>query len=324
MMRAQIIGTGSCLPEQTASNHFLSTLVDTSDEWIQSRTGIRQRHIVSAEEENTVSMAVEAARRAIQDAEVETEEIDLILVATCSADTLVPSTACCVQHALGASKAVAFDINAACSGFVFALGLADTYFQAGTYQTALIIGVETLSRLVDWGDRSSCILFGDGAGAVVASACERGMIAMTQGSDGTGKDALAVKSRGIQNSFLSGGTETDYLHMKGPEVFQFAVKTVPQSIRATLDRAGLSPADVDLYFLHQANARINRHIAKRLKVPQERFPHNIERCGNTSAASIPILLDETNRAGQIPYGATVVLAGFGAGLTWGSCVLTWK
>lgn len=321
-MRARIIGTGSCLPVRAAGNELLSTLVDTSDEWIQTRTGIRRRHIAS-EGESTLTMAAQAARRAMENAGVGAEEIDLILVATCSSDTLVPSTACCVQQAVGAVNAVALDVNAACSGFVFALGMADAYAQTGAFSTALIIGVETLSRFVDWTDRSSCILFGDGAGAVVTRASERGVIAITQGSDGGGKDALSVKSREIRNPFLPGTGELDHLHMKGPEVFQFAVRTVPQSIRATLAAAGLAPLDVDLYFLHQANARINRQIARRLQVPEERFPHNIEHCGNTSAASIPILLDETNRAGLIPPGATLMLAGFGAGLTWGSCALTW-
>lgn len=322
-MRAQIIGTGSYLPTQTANNYFLSTFIDTNDEWIQTRTGIQQRHLAS-NGESTVTMAVEAAHKAMQNADVTGEDIDLIVVATCSADMLIPSTACYVQHAIDATKAIAFDINAACSGFIYALSIVDAYFQAGIYKTALIIGAETMSKLVDWKDRSTCILFGDGAGAVVVTAAEQGMIAVSQGSDGNRKDALTVKGRGIRNPFETAESNMDYMQMKGQEIFKFAVKTVPQNILETLKSAGLSPDDVNLFFLHQANARINQKIAQKLKVPAERFPQNIRLRGNTSAASIPVLLDESNRAGKISSGSIVVLAGFGAGLTWGSCVLTWK
>ena len=323
-MRAQITGTESYLPVQTASNHYLSTFIDTNDEWIQTRTGIQQRHLVT-NGETTVTMAVEAARKAMKNANMVAEDIDIIVVATCSADTLVPSTACCVQQAIGAVRAIAFDMNAACSGFIYALSIVDAYFQAGIYKTALIIGAETMSKLIDWKDRSTCILFGDGAGAVIAVAAEQGMIAMTQGSNGDGKDAIIVKSRPIQNPFMiTTESDMDYMQMKGQEVFKFAVKTVPKSIQETLKLAGLSPNDVNLFFLHQVNARINQQIAKKLKVPPERFPQNIRLCGNTSAASIPVLLDNVNRAGQIPSGSIVVFAGFGAGLTWGSCVLKWK
>ena len=320
-MRAKIKGTGSYLPEKIATNDFLSTLVDTSDEWITSRTGIRARHIATGEE-CTASMACEAAKRALDDAGMKAEEIELIIAATCSSDTLVPSTACDVQGRLGAVNAAAFDLNAACSGFVYALNTADAFFQCGTYRNALLIGVETLSRLVSWEDRSVCVLFGDGAGAAVVTAEETGLIAIDMGSDGSRGNQLIVKSRGNNNPFEPGEHPMDYLYMDGPAVFKFAVRTVPQTISTALERANLNVEDVDWFLLHQANYRINQAIARRLKVPIEKFPCNMDHCGNTSGASIPLLLDETRRQGLFEPGDTVVLAGFGAGLTWASAVLT--
>lgn len=320
-MRAQILGTGSCLPEKVVTNDFLSTIVDTSDEWVSSRTGIRQRHIVT--EETTTSMSVEAGRKALESAGVAAEELDLIVVATCTADTLVPNTACMVQAALGASNAVAFDLSAACSGFVFALNMVDSYFQAGIYKKALIIGAETLSRIVDWKDRTTCVLFADGAGAAVVQAAKEGVLASSQGSDGTKSGAIYVKSRENYNPFVTEQKPMDYLYMDGGEVFKFAVKKVPESIKDALKKAELSVDDIDWYLLHQANARINQMIAKKLKIPMDKIPMNMDRCGNTSAASVPILLDEVNRKGMLQSGQKIVLAGFGSGLTWGTTVLTW-
>ena len=316
-MRAQIIGTGSCLPEKIVTNDFLSTIVDTSDEWISSRTGIRQRHI--AVEETTASMSTEAGRRALESAGVKAEELDLI----CTPDTLVPNTACLVQSELGAVNAVAFDISAACSGFVFALNLVDAYMQAGVHKTALIIGAETLSRIVDWSDRSTCVLFADGAGAAVVRAAERGVIASTQGSDGTRGGAIYVKNRENYNPFVPEQKPMDYLYMDGGEVFKFAVKKVPQSILQTLEAANLTTEDIDWYLFHQANARITATIAKRLKVPDEKIPMNVDKCGNTSAASVAILLDEVNRKGMLKKGDKLMLAGFGSGLTWGTMAIEW-
>lgn len=321
-MRAKIIGTGSYLPKNIATNDFLSTFVDTSDEWIRSRTGIRSRHLVS-EDETTASMAYEAAKKALDDANLKPEDIELIIVATCTADTLVPSTACDVQGRLGAVNATAFDLNAACSGFIFALNTADAYFQSGMYKNALIIGVETLSRIVDWQDRSVCVLFADGAGAAVVTAAESGMIASSMGSDGDKCHAIYVKSRENNNPFCPGEKPMDHLYMDGAAVFKFATKTVPRSIRETLEKADLIPDDVDLFLLHQANMRINQSIAKTLKVPIEKFPANMDHCGNTSGASVPLLLDEVNKKGLLKSGDTIVMAGFGAGLTWGTVVLTW-
>ncbi len=321
-MRAKIIGTGSYLPKKIATNDFLSTIVDTNDEWISSRTGIRSRHLVS-EGETTASMAYEAAKKALDDAGMKPEDIELIIVATCTADTLVPSTACDIQGRLGAVNATAFDLNAACSGFVFALNTADVYFQSGIYKNALLVGVETLSRIVDWKDRSVCVLFADGAGAAVVTAAETGVMAADLGSDGSRSQALIVKNRENNNPFDPGERPMDHLYMDGPAVFKFAVRTVPKSIERTLAKVNLTPEDVDLYLLHQANMRINQSIAHKLHVPIEKFPSNMDHCGNTSGASVPLLLDEINRQGLIKSGDTIVMAGFGAGLTWGSVVLTW-
>ncbi|MCD7864826.1 MAG: ketoacyl-ACP synthase III [Clostridiales bacterium] len=320
-MRAQIIGTGSCLPKKIVTNDFLSTIVDTSDEWVSSRTGIRQRHI--SVDETTVSMSAEAGRRAMEMAGVTADEIDLIIVATCTADTLVPSTACLVQDELHAVHATAFDINAACSGFVFALNLADVYMQAGVYRTALVIGAETLSRIVDWKDRTTCVLFADGAGAAVVRAAETGVSFSTLGSDGSRGGAIYVKSRENYNPFVMEKKPMDFLYMDGGEVFKFAVKKIPEAILETLDKAGLSVDDVDWFLLHQANARINQSIARKLKIPIEKVPMNVDHCGNTSGGSVPILLDEVNRKGMLKSGDTIVCAGFGSGLTWGVMLMTW-
>ncbi len=320
-MRAQIIGTGSCLPEKIVTNEFLSTIVDTSDEWIMSRTGIRERHI--SVDETTASLSSEAARRAMEMAGVTAEEIDLILVATCTADTLVPSTACLVQDEIGAVNAVAYDLNAACSGFVFGLNMADMYMQAGMYRTALVIGAETLSRIVSWEDRSTCVIFADGAGAAVVRASETGAISSKLGSDGTKGGTIYVKSRENYNPFVPEQKPTDWLFMDGGEVFKFAVRKIPEAIRGALDDAGLTVDDIDWFLLHQANMRINEAIAKRLKIPMEKVPSNLDHVGNTSGGSVPILLDEVNREGLLKHGDKIVFAGFGAGLTWGVMILEW-
>ena len=320
-MRAQITGTGSCLPDQIVTNDFLSTIVDTSDEWISTRTGIRQRHI--SIEETTVSLAVEAGRRALQEAGVLPGDLDLILVATCSADTLVPSTACQVQSELGAPHAFAFDLNAACSGFIYAMTIVDSFIQTGSCKAALIIGVETLSRLVDWKDRSTCVLFADGAGAAVVQASDTGVLVTQLGADGTKGEAIYVKSRENCNPFVPEQKPMDHLYMDGAGVYKFAVKTVPRAIESALLKAGLHADEIDLYLLHQANIRINQAIAKKLKISMDKVPLNLDRCGNTSAASIPLLLDEVNKKGMLKSGDKVVMAGFGAGLTWGVLILEW-
>ncbi len=322
-MRAKIIGTGSCLPEKITTNDELSTFMDTSDEWIKSRTGISERRLVSSETENTLSMAVNAGTTALSDSGLLPEDLDLIIVATVSSDYITPSTACMVQKELGAVNAAAFDLNAACSGFLFALNTADAYFQAGIYENALIIGVETLSKIVDWKDRSTCVLFGDGAGAAVLKADKEGIIANLQGSNGAGGHVLMCRSRTNNNPFVTTDTVPDYLYMDGQEVFKFAVKKEAECIQELLAQAGLAPSDITFYLLHQANQRIINSIARKLKLPLDKFPSNVDHCGNTSAASIPILLDEVHRAGMLSPGHLILLSGFGAGLTWGAALLRW-
>ncbi len=325
-MAVNIIGTGSYVPKNVADNQLLSTIVDTDDEWIRQRTGIKERHLSSGSKEGTSFMAIEAAKAALEHADVSAEEMDLIIVATASADTYVPSTACQVQGELGAIRATCFDLNAACSGFLFALNTADAYLETGMAKTALIIGAETLSREVDWSDRSTCILFGDGAGAAVLrrEEGEGGILASVTGSDGSQGDVLTCKGRGIQNPFYKSRRKKDYIQMNGQSVFRFAVSTVPKYIKRVLKETGLEPDDIKYYILHQANRRILESIAKRLGVDMEKIPMNLDHYGNTSSASIPILLDEVNRNDLLEPGDKIVLSGFGGGLTWGATLVEWR
>ncbi len=320
-MRTRIIGTGSYLPETVVTNDDLSKIMDTSDEWISSRTGIRERRLVK--EETTASMSVAAAERAMENAGVSPQEIDLIIVGTITGDCVTPSTACEVQAQIGAENAVAFDINAACSGFMFALHTADAYLQTGIYKTALILGAETLSKIMDWNDRSTCVLFGDGAGAAVVRGDTAGLLAYDQGSDGAKGKVLLCENRKKNNPLVENPADLSYTHMDGQEVYKFAVTTVPASIQKVLDQAGLSVEDIDYFALHQANIRIIQSVAKRLKVSEDKFPTSLDHCGNISAASVPILLDEMNRKGMLKPGMKIVLSGFGGGLTWGSAVIEW-
>ncbi|MDE5597157.1 MAG: ketoacyl-ACP synthase III [Lachnospiraceae bacterium] len=309
------------MPETVVTNDDLSKIMDTSDEWISSRTGIRERRLVK--EETTTSMSVTAAKRAMENAGVAAEDIDLIIVGTITGDYVTPSTACEIQAAIGADKAVAFDINAACSGFMFALHTADAFFQAGIYKTALILGAETLSKIMDWNDRSTCVLFGDGAGAAVVRADETGLLAYDQGSDGAKGKVLACQSRKNNNPLVKNPIDLQYTYMDGQEVYKFAVTTVPASIKKVVEEAGLTIEDIDYFALHQANIRIIQSVAKRLKVSEDKFPTSLDHCGNISAASVPILLDEMNQKGMLKPGMKIVLSGFGAGLTWGSAVIEW-
>jgi len=295
--------------------------MDTSDEWISSRTGIKERHLVK--EETTASLSLEAARRALAAAGVEPEELDMIVVGTLTGDYITPSTACEVQAGLGAVNAVAFDINAACAGFLFGLHTVNAYIQCGQCKTALLIGAETLSRIMDWGDRSTCVLFGDGAGAAVVRAEETGLITYDQGSDGEKGKNLSCRNRTNNNPLIQTGQTYGYTKMDGQEVYKFAVTYVPNSIHKVLDRAGLQPEDIKYYVLHQANLRIIQSVAKRLKLDLDRFPISLDHCGNVSAASVPILLDEVNRKGMLRRGDKIILSGFGGGLTWGTCLIEW-
>lgn len=320
-MTTKIIGTGSYVPAHIVTNDDLAKIVDTNDEWIRTRTGIRERRI--ATDETTSQMAAEAARRAIANAGIEPSEIDIIIVATSSSTHCFPSDACEVQAAVGAVNAVAFDLGAACTGFLFALGTVHAYLTAGIYKTGLIIGAECLSKLTDWTDRGTCVLFGDGAGAAVVRASETGLIDMNMGSDGTKGSILSCVTR-TNGNFLTGTKpELGYTYMDGQEVFKFAVKKVPECITDLMSRNKMELDDIKYFVLHQANYRIFESIAKRLKVSVDKFPMNIERYGNTSAATVPMMLDELNQSGSLNRGDKLILSGFGGGLTWSSALLEW-
>ena len=321
-MTIRISGTGSALPKKILTNDDLSKIVETNDEWISSRTGIRERRI-AGEGESVVTMGSEAARRALENAGANAGEMDLILVATCSGESYFPSTACQIQAEIHADHAVAFDISAACSGFLFALHTAQAYLSMGVYKKALVIGTETLSRVVDWTDRGTCVLFGDGAGACVVEASEIGLMNVVQHSDGSQGEVLISHASTFPTPSEQQGHPAVSLQMDGQAVFKFAVKTVPQCITEVLEQAGVHPEEIKYFVLHQANKRIIQSVAKRLKVKEEKFPVNLDRRGNTSAASIPILLDEMNRDGMLTRGDLLVLSGFGAGLTWAAALLTW-
>ena len=321
-MKTRICGTGSALPKRIVTNDDLSKIMDTSDEWIKSRTGIGARHI--ATEETLTDLAFHASLQALEEAGALPEELDMILAATLSPDNVFPSLSCELQRELGAVNAVAFDINAECSGFLFALQTADAYIKSGRYKNILVVGGEILSKMMDWNDRSTCVLFGDGAGAALVKVdSDFGILGISQGSDGAKGQALTCENRRINNPYMKNSTDLSYTNMNGQEVYKFAVRTVPKAILEALGEAGLTVSDIDLFILHQANIRIIESVAKRLKVPMEKFPTNLQECGNISAGSVPVLLDEINRAGRIKKGDKIVLAGFGGGLTWGAAVLEW-
>lgn len=303
------------------TNDDLSKIVETNDEWIRSRTGIRERRI--ATEDRTSDMAAKAAARAIEQAGIAPEEIDLILLATSSPDFCFPNGACEVQAKIGAVHAACYDISAACTGFVFALSTAHAFISSGIYRTALVIGADVLSKLVDWTDRGTCVLFGDGAGAAVVREDETGILGLNMHSNGAKGEVLTCGSRSNGNFLLGRKPELGYMAMDGQEVFKFAVKKVPECISQVLEETGYATGDIDHFIIHQANYRIIESIAKRLKVDIEKFPVNMEHYGNTSGASVPILLDEFNRAGKLKRGERIVLSGFGAGLTWGALLLEW-
>ncbi|MDO4291726.1 MAG: beta-ketoacyl-ACP synthase III [Eubacteriales bacterium] len=336
-MISKIIATGSCVPDICLTNEALSQWMETSDEWIRSRTGIGARRLAAMPEPDAngcirthygdsplFTLAREAAKRALSMAEAQKglapEDVDLILVATSSHDELFPALACRLQEALGLSRAAGYDIVLACTGFLAALQMADAYIRAGVYRTVLVIGAEVLSRFVDWEDRDTAILFGDGAGAVVMSADPghtedgAGILGTVLHADGAGADALTGRAM-YWNERMPAA-----IRMDGRAVFSFAVRRVPEVIRELLAGEGLRP---DLYLLHQANYRIIETIAKKLQEPMEKFPHNLERFGNTSAASIPLLMDELNRSGSLKKGQLLCLAGFGAGLSYGAALLRW-
>ena len=325
MRTVRIIGTGSALPDRKVTNDDLAQLVETSDEWIRERTGIGERRI--SEGDGVAQLASRACERALEMAGRKPQEVDLIIVATCSAEYLLPNCACQVQSELGASAAVAFDLNAACSGFLFALHTAYAYIHSGIYKNALIVGAEVLSKMVDWTDRSTCVLFGDGAGAAYVEVCEeenRGLISFTQGADGTKGMVLSCHDRQVVNPYVTSDSPLDaYIRMNGQEVYRFATRQVPACIQTALNQIQWTADDIDIYILHQANIRIIEAVAKRLKVDIDKFAVNVDRVGNMSSATVPVLLDELNRSGRLTPGMRIAMSGFGAGLTYGACVLIW-
>ncbi len=324
-MKARITGTGSCAPAKILTNADLEKMVATSDEWITERTGIRERRI-AATGEACSDLAVKAGERALEAAGVRPDDLDLILLATCTGDYPLPATACLVQHQLGATRAAACDLSAACCGFVYALSVADAYVRTGM-RHVLVIGAEVMSAITDWTDRNTCILFGDGAGAAVVSASEgdRGILSTHLRSDGSLWELIAVPGGGsrLPPSEKVVAERLNCIKMKGNETFKVAVRMLEEIARETLAANGVGVEDLDLYVPHQANVRILKAVADRLGLPVEKVMLNLERYGNTSAASIPIALDEAVRQGRISDGSLVMLGAFGAGLTWASALIRW-
>ena len=320
MIYSRIIGTGSYLPEKILTNHDLEKMVDTSDEWITERTGIKKRHI-AAENETTCDLAEQAARAAIAAANIKPTDIDLIVFATTTPDRIFPSTACLLQERLGIAGCGAFDIQAVCTGFVYALSVADKFIKTGDSKTALVIGSETLSRIIDWTDRSTCVLFGDGAGAVVLQASEEpGILSTHIHADGAYKDLLTVPAGISENHDVFENGKAKVM-MQGNEVFKMAVNTLGRIVDETLAKNHLKKSDIDWLVPHQANIRIINATAKKLKMNMDHVVVTVDEHGNTSAASIPLALDEAVRSGRIKRGEMVMLEAFGGGFTWGSALL---
>ena len=325
-MRSRIIGTGSYLPDKILSNRDLEQMVDTTDEWIITRTGISERRI-AAPDEYTSTLAFNASEKALQMAGITAEDLDLIIVATVTPDFPFPSTACLLQSRLKAVNAVAFDISAACSGFIFGLATADKYIRTGAVKNALVVGAELLSRIVDWTDRNSCLLFGDGSGAVVIQAtdADAGVLDSFMKSDGTNWELLYQPAPGSRNPASQQVLDErlNFIRMQGNEVFKLAVRAMEDAANHVLAAGGFSVEDVALFIPHQANRRIIDAAGKRLAVPEEKIYVNIDRYGNTSSASIPIALDEANRSGLLKQGDLLLLDAFGGGLAWGAMTIRW-
>jgi 3-oxoacyl-[acyl-carrier-protein] synthase-3 len=323
---AAIAGWGSYLPPRVLTNKDLERMVDTSDEWIRQRTGICERRLLE-EGEATSSMAIRAARQALEQADLAPFALDLIIVATSTPDYAFPATACLVQDALGAINAAAFDLEAACTGFLYALSVGTNMIRSGAHENVLVIASETLSRIVNWKDRNTCVLFGDGAGAVVlrGTSRPRGLLACTLGAYGAGRDLIIQPAGGSARPATEEtvGTGQHYLHMQGNEVFRFAVRMMNQAAQQVLQQAGLTAEDVALFVPHQANLRIIEALAERLHLPRERVWINVDRFGNMSAATVPVALCEAVEAGKLSEGDRVVAVAFGAGLTWGAGVIGW-
>jgi 3-oxoacyl-[acyl-carrier-protein] synthase-3 len=326
-IQAHIVGWGKYVPERILTNDDLVSMVDTTDEWIRTRTGISERHLV-ADHETTSSMAIQAAHEALERANLRPADLDLIIVATATPDHAFPATACLVQDALGAPHSGAFDLAAGCSGFVYGVSIATDLIQSGHYQNILVIGAETLSRITNWEDRGTCILFGDGAGAVILHANENdgGVLSSTIGADGSGGDLLMIPAGGSRypTTHQTVAENMHYLTMKGREVFRFAVRMMPAATRQVLKQANVKLEDLDLLIPHQANQRITDSSSKILGIPAEKIYSNVDRYGNTSAASIPIALCEAVEQGHIQKDDLLVCVGFGAGLTWAAAAIRWS
>jgi 3-oxoacyl-[acyl-carrier-protein] synthase III len=321
-----IIATGSCVPERVLTNKDLEKIVDTSDEWIQTRTGIRERRIAAANE-STSDMATKAALAAMEQASVKPEEIDLIIVATVTPDMFFPATACFVQKNLGAMRAACFDVSAACSGFLYAMEIAQQFISTHVYNTVLIIGADKLSSIVNWSDRNTCVLFGDGAGAAILRnrANSHGVIATHMGADGDFSDILMMPGGGSRNPITieNVGQQLNTIKMQGKETYKQAVTAMSDAADRVLETAGLKYEDIACVIPHQANMRIIEAIAHRMSLPLEKFYVNLEKYGNTSAAAVAIALDEAHREGRFKIGDYILLVVFGGGLTWASSVIQW-
>ncbi len=325
MNKAVILGTGSCLPERTLTNADLEQMVDTSDEWILSRTGISNRQI-AGENEYNYQLATTAAKRALKNAGIEPDELDLIIVATVSPHMIMPSTACFVQAELGAVNAFAYDINAACAGFTYGLDLASNYILNRPDMKILLIGSETLSTRVNWEDRNTCVIFGDGAGAVVLGGSDdgRGVFGSSLHSDGRLWNLLFMDSpKSLNPDLQQESWQGAFIQMNGGDIFKYAVRLMEDAVRGLLDKHSVNIEDIGIMIPHQANIRILNNLRERLKVPEDKVFVNLSKYGNTSAASIPIALDEANKQGRLVRGEIVLLCTFGGGLTWGSLLMRW-
>ncbi len=324
---AHITGWGTAIPEKVMTNHDIAKLVDTSDDWIREMTGIRERRIAS-QEESTATLATDAALKALETANLQPEELDLIIVSTSSPEYVFPATACLVQDRIGASRAGAFDLSAACTGFIYALNVAAQSIRSGATKNVLVIGAETLSRFTNWKDRATCILFGDGAGAFVLQASEEpgGVLSSVLRSDGSGENLLLIPAGGSSMpacpDSVKGGKH--YIQMNGREVFRFATRVMAQATREAIEAAKVTLEDIRLIIPHQANRRIIEAAARGLDLPMEKFVVNVEHYGNTSTASIPIATCEAIQQGRLKAGDHIVIVGFGAGLTWGASVVRWS
>lgn len=326
MNKVQVIGTGSYVPPKIVTNDDLSCIVDTNDEWISSRTGIRERRI--SQGEDTSSMAVKAALKAIERSKIKPEDIDLIIVGTVTPDSFMPSTACIVQKDISAVNATCFDISAACSGFVYAIDIATQFIRTGSAKTVLVIGAETLSKILNWQDRSTCVLFGDGASAAILQQSDKeGILALCSGSDGSKGHSLVSKAVPVSNPYVDKDNieskENSYVHMEGREVFKFAVKTIIQSVEELLEKANCSIDEIKYIVPHQANLRIIEFAAKRLGLSGDKFYVNLDKFANTSAATIGIALDEMVEKKLLQSGDKILLVGFGGGLTYGGVIIEW-